>query len=406
MQRTIKSVGLGAGPANLFMYIQAKLYNPELEVVIYERYEEYKRSHLLIINPKSFKGMHPDKRFQAMIKSFGEKIRTNDLEGKLKEFALNLGIKIIYEKVEDCEKIAAKHPDATTMVSACGARGLARQQLFNDELRDKKNLQHIAEIKYSVTGRTKPLNALMQAIPASCHVNHFTIEHIGSEHEGTTPITIRFFISPEEYAQMEKARGATFFTLKSNDISPLLKASIENWLLLRGSMAKEVRLENSERITVTNLGIYASKAFVKTQFSDTPHAKKVVLMGDEAFGVPYFRSMNNAILCSSVLAKAIAVDGPLDEYVKFVDMLATSEIKAARNKAKGLHVLEIGRDLMSGKLPLIGTTRVSLASVSLFTPTIRMKDKQVMQARNKAALAVIVADKDSEEALEHSPRMK
>lgn len=86
-------------------------------------------------------------------------------------------------------------------------------------------------------------------------------------------------------------------------------------------MAKEVRLEKGERITVTKLGIQASKEFAKTQFADTPHAKKVVLM----------------------------VDGALDEYVKFVDTLTTSEIKAA--------------------------------------------------------LVVIVADKDSKVVMEHSPKM-
>jgi hypothetical protein len=382
-------IGIGAGPANLFMFIQAKLHNPAKEIIIFEKYEAYQRSHHLEIDPKSYYGTHPDPAFQELIKSFDSKIRTNDLEAKLKAFAEKIGILIVYSEVKDCEALAAEFPEAKRIISASGARGITRRQIFNDELRDQESLQHIAEIKYSAQGTTYPFNTVFQYIPVSCHVKHFTIEHVGHKGEdGTTPVTVRFFISKDEFEAMKEARGKTSYKLSGDDpIPPMLRATIENWLIARAGIKNETRVEDSERITVTELGIYCAKEFVKTA-----HGKEWLLLGDEKFGVPFFRSLNNAFLCATQMAVAVAFDQPLDKYLAFAENLATTQIKLARQKSQGIHVLEKSREIASGKLPWVGTTKAGVVAVSIFTPTIGIDVKRNMRARNAAAQAAVLPD--------------
>jgi len=80
------------------------------------------------------------------------------------------------------------------------------------------------------------------------------------------------------------------------------------------------------------------------------------LAGDAAFGVPYFRSLNNGLLCGSELAAALSDHGsasgnawrcaggspPLEGYARFVERLAAQELAAARLRAKALALASSG----------------------------------------------------------------
>ncbi|QRN04732.1 hypothetical protein GH742_13165 [Legionella sp. MW5194] len=50
---------IGAGPIGLLSAIEAKLHNPEAEVVIFERNKEYTRHHTLLVDRRAFNGSHP-----------------------------------------------------------------------------------------------------------------------------------------------------------------------------------------------------------------------------------------------------------------------------------------------------------------------------------------------------------
>lgn len=86
------------------------------------------------------------------------------------------------------------------------------------------------------------------------------------------------------------------------------------------------------------------------------------LVGDAAFGVPYYRALNNGLLCGSELAAALSEHGsasgnawrcggdsgsgagspPLESYARAVERLATQEIAAARIKAKAFALASAG----------------------------------------------------------------
>lgn len=382
MQRSPDVIAIGAGPASLWSLIQAKLKNPRLDILIFEKRKEYARKHLLTIDKSSFKGAHDDPAFRDLYESFGTHIRTNELEAQLKEFATKLGINIEYQEIKDVEDLMAHYPDTKVFVGAAGRRDVMRQQIFKDEMREDSNLEHIAEIKYDVAGTTRGLYPIMEKVPLECHVKHLTEEKVGREKDGTTPVTLRFFINDDEYEQMQEARGGEYFTLNDEDkIPPMLKATIDNWLNARYKLAEEVRVVDSERITVTELGVYASKEFVKKNDRN----QYCVLLGDAAFGVPFFRALNNALLCGSFLADCLALNKPLQEYVTFIEGLAASEIQSAKLKATGIDTVETFVKLGRGTLPVIGESSLTQASVKLFTPTLKRDVKRDCVERNALA---------------------
>lgn len=382
MQRTPDVIGIGAGPANLWCLIQAKLKNPNLDILIFEKRTEYARKHLLTINPSSFQRAHKNTGFTNMYQSFGTHIRTNELEARLKEFALGMGIKIEYTEITDVEKLAADYPDTKYFVGAAGRRGIMRKQIFKDEMLEDTKLEYIAEIKYDVLGATRGLSNFWEILPLECHVKHMTEEKVGKEKDGTTPVTLRFFIDEDEYEQLSEARGGEYFTLNDADKIPaMLKATIDNWLNARFKLTEEVRVTDSERITVTELGVYASKEFVKMN----EQQQNFILLGDEAFGVPFFRSLNNALLCGTELSEYLAYDKPLKQYAEYAYSLAISEIKSARLKAHAIDTADVFVSLGRGKLPLLGESAVTRASVRLFTPTLKSEVKADCRQRNAEA---------------------
>jgi hypothetical protein len=81
----------------------------------------------------------------------------------------------------------------------------------------------------------------------------------------------------------------------------------------------------------------------------------VFLVGDAAFGVPYFRALNNGLLCGTKLAETLAAvmwqlrtggapaacASALKEYADAVRTLATREIGRAKLKQAGLSTVDM-----------------------------------------------------------------
>lgn len=298
----IDVIFVGAGPVGLFTAIQIKLYNPHLSIVMFEKYAEYQRKHPLLLSHDSFVDTHTDKKFQQFIDQIPKTIRTNELESLLLDYARELGIIIDYQPVTSCRALCDQYPDTEIIIGSDGSHSVIHKEIFNHEYQIQKTLQYIAEIKYEVSGGARYLNTLVESIFANAYAKHLVSEFIGKEKDGKTPVSLRIFIDENVYAQMKEATFKNPFNLSKPDkIEASLYKSIEAWLIAREEMTKEKRIVGSERISVTNLPVYASQDFYKKHEN-----KHVFLVGDAAFGVPYFRSLNNGILCSSQLAKVIS----------------------------------------------------------------------------------------------------
>lgn len=292
---------IGAGPVGLFTAIQLKLLNPSANIHMLEKYQDYQRKHLLRLDRRSFAYSCPNKEFQAFLKSLPDTLRTNDLESALLEYAKHLGIEIEYQHVIDCEQLKKDYPDTHLFVGSDGSHSVVQKEIFNEEYQIKETLQYVVEIKYDVEGKTRYLNTFMEAMPATAYAEHFIAETVGKEKEGKTAVSVRIFVNKETYDFMHEATFKNPYHLSEPEkIHPEVLKSINAWLLARQTLAHEKRIEDSERITVTHLPVYASKEFVKEK-----HEALWFIVGDAAFGVPYFRSLNNGILCSSQLAQVL-----------------------------------------------------------------------------------------------------
>ncbi len=317
-----------------------------------EKHEEYQRKHILNISNSSLKGIPNHAGLLDLakhIKTSNNYIRTNDLEARLKKIAQEVGIEIRKENVDEPEKLKEQFPNTKIFVGADGSHSGVREKVFGGELRVEENLQYIAEVKYEIHGKGKKLSGLKHAYPTQKLMKSVATEHIGSETDSKTPITLRLFINKETYEEMAPAsfKNPYHFATHQEAITKKLKENITTWLNVKEEVLKEKRVAGSEKITVTRLSIYASKTFVKQEGDAT-----WCLVGDAAFGVPFFRSLNNGLLSGTKLAKAIAksdavnhafstiknsaiqgnVSKPLAQYASYVKKLSGQETFIARIK--------------------------------------------------------------------------
>lgn len=342
---------IGGGPVGLWTAIQTKLHNHSLKVVILEKHQEYQRKHILNISMSSLRGIpnHEGLKELSRVIKASNNIRTSELEDRLKRIAQDVGIEIRAENVDQPERLKEKFPNTKVFVGADGSHSIVRENIFGGELSVEENLQYIAEVKYEVHGQGRKLNTIKEAYPTQKIMRSVATEHVGSESNGITPITLRLFINKETYEEMAPAsfKNPYHFATHQEVIAKKLKENIMTWLNVKEEVLKEQRVVDSEKITVTRLSIYASKTFVKQDGNAT-----WCLVGDAAFGVPFFRSLNNGLLSGTKLAKAISksfaiqhalssikdsalqgnVSKPFAQYASYVRKLSDYETFIARIK--------------------------------------------------------------------------
>jgi hypothetical protein len=321
-------VFIGGGPAAWWTAVQAKILNPDLEIVMLERYYEYQRKHGLQIDPSSFIGIPFHPQLQEIVEGFKTKqiVPTSEIEEKLSKLGEELGIRLRYTKVIHPESLMRSYRDTKIFIGADGAHSIVREEIFGNEMESDQDLQYIAEVKYLVAGNSRKLAIAKEAYRASKLTSSVMIEQVGKSNEqGQTPISLRIFIDKKTFEEMQAATFKDPYSLDS-EMNSILEEKIRIWLNAKELFVGESRVEGSEKITVTKLSIYESKKMVK-------HLQERIwaLVGDAAFGVPFFRSMNNALLCGTQLARSI-VDGKFSRYENYVKGLAYYEIFKAKIK--------------------------------------------------------------------------
>jgi 2-polyprenyl-6-methoxyphenol hydroxylase-like FAD-dependent oxidoreductase len=300
---------VGAGPVGLSFAIQAKLLlnkrQMEADVSVSEHHTTYKRQHLVRLTPESIQGMIELPAFNNLQKQLRLNcaIRTHDLEKLLLREARALGIKIIYEHIDDPKQLPIRYPGVSHLVGADGSHSLCRTKIFKNELLFKRPLQYAIEVKYEINqqGQRLPTDKILALEEAFGSFR--PIEYIGKFKAGVTPITLWILVDPSIYMAMAPATFKEPYNLRqdSHKIPPKLLTSIQNWLQARCQLFGEVR--SSERITRLELTAYSS-------YHVTRHENGVqwCLVGDAALGVPFFRSLNNGMLSATSLAQAISQD--------------------------------------------------------------------------------------------------
>lgn len=360
---------VGAGPVGLWAAIQAKKRNPDLKIRIYERHQEYQRSHVLKLEAFSLL-LYAKLTHDAAERAFFEEVtgraydtilsptakksvyvRTNDLEVALKTYAAKLGISIAYETIETPEQAMDKHPNCRHFVAADGARSKMRQAIMGDDdvALDKNDLQYVVEMKYHAEGRAPRLGTGGN-YKTNKMLTSMAFEYMGREKNGITPGTIRFFVDKETYDAMPKAEFKDPVHLGDPRIPASLAKDIETYMSVRAKEAGEKYIEGSAKISKLTLSHYVAKDFA-AQYK----GRNWYLVGDAALGVPYFRSLNAGLIIASQLAfvltnKLIPNAAKIGAYNFCRPFDAAWEVIGAVGKDAALNMYDAFRQ-MNSKLP-------------------------------------------------------
>lgn len=346
-------VFVGAGPIGLYTAVQTKLMNPELHIELVEKHRQYQRDHTLNLDQKSFrKSYQGNEEFQRLLVSWGSRVRTSQIETDLLGFATMLGIRIRYHEIHEIAEVRTMYPEALVIVGADGSHSIVREQLMPWTQPLQNELKYMAQVKYEVEGASRSLRHMTERLRVVDRSNHPVIESVGRETEGRTPVTLSMLINKEEYALLKDAdigfrnpvlaRSPRFSD--PNLVAPKLQDTIRTWI---GGRAYETRERiNADSIVVTPINLVE-------YFSDQVvfHREGVdyYLVGDAAFGVPFFRSINNGFKSSNVLSKVLSQykhKADLNEdvnpqlYQAYVSRLEKKEKEVAHFKSAVLSLWE------------------------------------------------------------------
>ncbi|MEZ0223404.1 MAG: FAD-dependent oxidoreductase [Alphaproteobacteria bacterium] len=317
-------VVVGAGPVGLWTAIQIKKRRPNLDVQVYERYEEYQRTHVLHLENLSmmlYSKARRDEHEKAFYKAVAGKdlgklssafkaatgavyIRTHDLEAALKDYAQALGVSVAYEKIDSPAQAMALHPECRRFVAADGAHSRMREALLGTDATEEFPLQYVVEIKYEAEGRAGKLNFAGDRYKTNKLLSSMAFEYVGKEKQGTTPVTLRFFLDKETYDALPQASFKDPLTLGDDRIPQQLALDIRTYMNARKMNAGEKYKDGSAKISKLTLSMYAARKFA-VELDD---GRAWFIVGDAAMGVPYFRALNSGMIVGSQLALILSRD--------------------------------------------------------------------------------------------------
>jgi 2-polyprenyl-6-methoxyphenol hydroxylase-like FAD-dependent oxidoreductase len=332
LMNEMDAVVVGAGPVGLFFALQLK-YRTGMSILMLEKYEEYQRKHVLNIELASFATTIRDiPELEEPLADLVGKVPTGQIEATLKRLALDAGVQIrTGVHVESVDKLEVDYPGAKYYIGADGRRSVMRMQRFGDNLCYDYRVMRIVFCKYEVSGETRALDwwDYIQLSMGNENVKHTVNELVGKSREGTTAVTLQFHVSEEEFNNLDG------FTAKSpatiDDVlqrSPTLGPSVRAWFEHRVNILKE-KVIGRPRINPVPLDVYQAASVV----CRGSKGKVWALIGDAAFGLPFFRALNDGLQCASSLATAITEDfkaggaqagqasDPIESYAAFFKVL-------------------------------------------------------------------------------------
>lgn len=311
---------VGAGPVGLWTAFQLLLRRPTWTVVLYERDEVYKRSHVLRLDHWSMllygrhkRSAHADARRKLYEAIAGKSlpgialapagsifIRTNELEAALRTQVLAMGARIAYQRIESPAEAEARHPECSRFIAADGARSPMRRALLGDEDTREVPLRRVVEVKYETRGPGQRLGVFSEQLSVNRKLQHMAFEYVGRPKDGVAPVTLRFFVNSELYEALGDASFKAPLSLDEARVPDALKRDIHSYMAQRAGAGAEAVCRASATLTKLTLSAYAAREFTVR----TP-AGCWFLVGDAAMGVPYFRALNSGFILGSRLAQIL-----------------------------------------------------------------------------------------------------
>jgi hypothetical protein len=302
---------VGAGPVGLWTAIQIKKKLPHAKVSIHERHTTYVRSHVLRLDSLSVflyskkNGTDRENRFYSDI-GFSNRfltnprrplfIRTNKLEQALRCYAIDLGVRIHPGRVTNPDAFQDLYPYANAFIAADGAHSLMRKALIAKKDIVDWPLQRIVELKYESTGPARPLAFVKEVYKTQKIMSHLGVEYVGRSNGISTPVTLRLFLNDEEYNSIPDASFKSPLMIESARLPLSISRDIQIYMNVREQLGREAYVPGTGKVTKLTLSIYKARKFAFLHKN-----RNWFLVGDAAFGVPYFRALNGGMLTASLL---------------------------------------------------------------------------------------------------------
>jgi len=347
---TQEIVIIGGGPIGTWTALQIKKRNSAIAVTIYERFQTYKRDHIMTIQEKSFRRSSADAlQEEAFLHKLCDlqatcselckpvsttnkagqfvmpprlDIRTIEFEHFMKQECRNEGVNFVYKRVESPEVIMGMHPGCRQFIAADGANSSMRSALWGEESMYRYKLFPSLDFKYKAVGQPR---YMLESTFAD--IAHLGLEYVSMQGpDGLADVNLRFIVSQENY---DKIRGGTFKEpLVVQEDSPFwgqmhgeplfggrtFKEDFYGFLKRREDYAGEVRANTPITMTKIYLARYTTNSFAKM----VPYKNEDrgwFLVGDAAMGMPFFRSVNSGLILGAQLGQLLAMEKDVTKKV-------------------------------------------------------------------------------------------
>ncbi|KTD76326.1 FAD-dependent oxidoreductase [Legionella waltersii] len=357
---------VGAGPIGLINAWGMKRLNPNLKIVILEKYSEYQRSHTLVMQAAQLEAImkatnsEQDPTLVELLEQLKSDphIRTNALQQIFTKLAKDSGIEVHTEQeVTDNniqQKLTEEFPNVRLIIGADGTHSVVSNALFSEHNQVKYDFDYVLQLRYEIKGEAKSshiktLPFLQQMARKGLIAN----EYVGHFEDGKTPVTMQMMISKEDFLKLQKATSKNpikpFSESKPEqtqsdipEIPKQLKSFLTSYIrnkILDTSSEYQLIDQESIRISVNEAPATHAKQVVTT------HGQAHVLLeGDAALGLSYFKGLNAGLEASarflSIMAPAIkasfknseVTDKLLNEYQNwFLYDYAPKKVKEVGN---------------------------------------------------------------------------
>jgi hypothetical protein len=300
---------VGGGPIGLAHAWGIKCLNPQLNVVVFEKYQEYQRKHTLVMQHQQLQKLmaatntQDDPILSKLLADLQKDphIRTSTLEAIFKKQALERGVTIVNKEITAKEienQLFREYPDAGLIIGADGTHSVVSGCLFPADNQIKHDFDYVLQLRYEVMGEEQApkidpalfYNEMVsKGLIANEYVGHFDPE------TRTTPVTMQMMISKKDFAELSHAtskKPIKPFTDEHLVISlpKALQDFVYDYLIYKITSCEQ----NYARIDKTSIRISVNEApateamNIATMHSGVP----IVLGGDAGLGLSYFLGLN------------------------------------------------------------------------------------------------------------------
>jgi 2-polyprenyl-6-methoxyphenol hydroxylase-like FAD-dependent oxidoreductase len=326
---------VGGGPIGLAAALSIKLLNPAINIITYEKYEEYQRKHTLRVQSDkqaALMKVSRAERVNELVQLLGRikkdpSIRTSELEATYKNLAQKLGVDIRIEEIKEdnlVEKLRIQDEEDSEInliIGADGTHSVINRSLFPEDNQVKYEFDYVLQLRYEIKGSSKPtaINTIDFVQTMSRHA-FVANEYVGYHDGSMTPVTMQMMISKEDFEALRSATSKNPFKpyLDHDDASlhcdithlpENISGFVNNYLeqKIKSCGANESIDKSSIRISVNEAPATCVKQ-VTTLWHNTP----VLLLGDAALGLSYFKGLNAGL---ESVTQLISILSPIIEQL-------------------------------------------------------------------------------------------